>query len=197
MKFSIYPAACLRVGVTQLAVAAIFTFTTINTAEAIQPPVKDTYITLSLPGVVGDFAGVPNAPSNSIQVLALSFGASCPGLPGSACTNPSLSDVSITKLVDDASPALFLATVKSTTYATAVLYFWQAPTSGTAYTKTYTVYLTQAAIDSLQQGGGEGGSPSESVSLRFTSISLFDNVSGAVACYNVSTKASSTSSQTC
>jgi hypothetical protein len=186
MIFSIYPASGSRVGVTQLAVAAIFAFTTLTTAQAIQPTLQYTSVTLSLPGVVGDVT-IPGAPANSIGVQGFSLGASV--------VPPLVSNVSISKPVDDASPALFLATLTSTTYATAVFNFWEF--NGTTYTKTYTIYLTQAKITSESVGGGGGGGATENVSFSFNTIALYDNLSGAVACYNVSTKATSSSSETC
>jgi type VI protein secretion system component Hcp len=142
--------------------------------------------------VVGDFNGVPNAPANSIQVLSLATGASC---PVSSCT-PSLSDVSLLKAADSASPKLFQALVTNTVYATATILFWQAPTSGTSYTKTFTIYLTQAKLDAFQISGGEGGTPSESLSLSYATIAFQDNTSGSVACYNASSK-TTTNALTC
>lgn len=197
MIISNIPASGPRVRIAQIAVVAILSCTAFAAAQAASaPPVKDTYITLSLPGVIGNFTTVPNAPANAIEVQALSVGASCVSNPGTTCTNPNVSSLNLNKAVDDASPKLFLAVVTGVTYATATINFWQAPTSGTSYTKTYTILLTQASLQSEQSGGGEGGTPSESLSLAFTSIAFQDNVSGAIGCYNVITKASS-SSLTC
>ncbi len=197
MIISNIPASGPRVRIAQIAVVAILSCTAFAAAQAASaPPVKDTYITLSLPGVIGNFTTVPNAPANAIEVQALSVGASCVSNPGTTCTNPNVSSLNLNKAVDDASPKLFLAVVTGVTYATATINFWQAPTSGTSYTKTYTIFLTQASLQSDQSAGGEGGTPSESLSLAFTSIAFQDNVSGAIGCYNVITKASS-SSLTC
>jgi type VI protein secretion system component Hcp len=184
---SVFRPSCVRVGVFHLATGVIFGCLTFGAAQATtSPPVQDTYITLNLPGVVGDFTTVPNAPANSIQVLSLSTGASCFGTP--TCS-PSVSNLSLTKAADSASPKLFLALVTNLTYATATFNFWQAPTTGTNYTKTFTIYLTQAKLTSFQDGASEGVIPAESVSLNFTTIAFQDNVSGSVECYNVSTKA--------
>lgn len=179
--------SCVRVGVFQLAAAVVIGCGTFGAARAAtSPPVQDTYITLSLPGVVGNFTGVPNAPSNSIQVLSLSTGAQCVGV--NSCT-ASVSNLSLLKAADSASPHLFLALVTNVVYPTAVINFWEGPAP---YSKTFTIYLTQAKLTSLHDSAGEGGSPAESVSLSFTTIALQDNVSGATVCYNVSSKATST-----
>lgn len=70
--------------------------------------------------------------------------------------------------------------------------FWQTPATGTNYTKTFTIYLTQASLSSVQNSASEGGAgPTESLSLRFQTIAVQDNLSGTVGCYNVTTKASS------
>jgi type VI protein secretion system component Hcp len=198
MISSIYPASGAHVRIAKIAAAAIISCTAFAAAQAASaPPVKDTFITLSLPGVIGNFTQVPNAPANAIEVLALSAGASCFAAPGSACTNPNIASLSLSKVTDDASPKLFLALVTGVTYATATINFWQAPTSGTSYTKTYTIVMTQASLQSDQVAGGEGGSPSESLSLGFVSIGFQDNLNGGIGCYNVSTKASSSTSITC
>jgi type VI secretion system Hcp family effector len=175
---------CARVGVFHLAAAVIFGCTTLGVAQA-AGVVLDTYITLSLPGVVGNFTTVPNAPSNSIQVLALSTGASC---VGTSC-RANVSDLNITKQADSASPKLFLAVVTNVVYPTALINFWQTPATGTNYTKTFTIYLTQAKLTSFQNSASEGSGPAESLSLSFTTIAFQDNVTGSVACYNVSTMA--------
>jgi type VI protein secretion system component Hcp len=157
-------------------------------SAATAPPITNTYITLTLPGVVGDFTKVPNAPANAIQVLAMSLGASC-AAPANGCN---VQDISITKQVDSASPALFLALLTGPTiYATAIFNFWQTPATGTNYIKTFTIYLTQASLSSVQNGASEGGGPTENLSLRFNTIAVQDNLSGTVGCYNVTTKASS------
>lgn len=143
------------------------------------------YSLSSLPGVVGDFTTVPNAPSNSIQVLSMSTGAECAG------TTCEVENLTFLKSPDGASPKLFLALITGTPYATAAFNFWEAPTSGVNYTKTYTVYLTQAKLTSSQISAAEAAAPAESVSLSFTTIAFQDNLSGGVSCYNVSTKATS------
>jgi type VI protein secretion system component Hcp len=182
--------SCLRVGVFHLAAAVVIGCGTLGAAQAAttSPPVRDTYITLALPGVVGDFTTVPNAPPTSIQVLSLSLGASCAGV--NTCT-PSVSNLSLLKAADSASPKLFLALVTNVVYPTALINFWQTPTTGTNYSKTFTIYLTQAKITTFQDGASEGGGPSESISLSFTTMALQDNVSGVTECYNVSSQATS------
>lgn len=182
--------------VFHFAAAVVIGCGTLDVAQATptSPTVKDTYITLALPGVVGDFTGiVPNAPPTSIQVLSLSLGASCAGL--TTCT-PSVSNLSLMKAADSASPKLFLALLTNVVYPTALINFWQAPTSGVNYLKTFTIYLTQAKLTSFQNSAGEGGSPAESVSLSFATIALQDNVSLVTECYNVNTQATS-STLTC
>lgn len=180
-----------RVGAIHLAASVIFGCATLGAAQAAtSPPIKDTYITLALPGVVGDFTGVPNAPANSIQVLSLSTGAvaQCAQQGPPNCT-ASVQSVSIVKAADSASPKLFQTLVTGVSYATAVFNFWDAPAPGTTnYTKTFTVYLTHATLVSFSVGASEGGGPAESVSFNFATIAFQDNVSGSVACYNVSTK---------
>ena len=118
------------------------------------------------------------------------MGASC-AAPGNGCN---VQDISITKQVDSASPALFLALLTGPTfYPTAIFSFWQTPATGTNYTKTFTIYLTQASLSSIQNSASEGGGPAENLSLRFQTIAVQDNLSGTVSCYNVTTKVSSRS----
>jgi type VI protein secretion system component Hcp len=93
------------------------------------------------------------------------------------------------KAADSASPKLFLALVTNVVYPTALINFWETPTTGANYTKTFTIYLTQAKLTSFQDSSAKSGSPAESVSLSFNSIAFQDNVSGSVECYNVTTKA--------
>jgi type VI secretion system Hcp family effector len=183
------PVSLCRVRIYRRAAALIFGCAGIAAASAATaPPITDTFITLTLPGVVGDFTKVPNAPANAIQVLAMSVGASC-AAPAASCN---VQDISIIKQVDSASPALFLALLTGPTiYATAIFNFWQTPATGTNYTKTFTIYLTQASLSSVQNSASEGGGPTESLSLRFQTIAVQDNLSGSVGCYNVTTKASS------
>src|SRR5471030_1640567 len=112
-----------RVGAIHLAASVVFGCATLGAAQAAtSPPIKDTYITLALLGVVGDFTIVPNAPANSIQVLALSTGAVAvcapPGAPPN-CT-ASVNSVSIQKATDSASPKLFQSLVTGVSYATAI-----------------------------------------------------------------------------
>ena len=118
-------------------------------------------------------------------MLSLSAGSSCFVQPGSTCTNPNIASVNLLKAVDDASPKLFLAIATGVSYATANITFWQAPTTGTSNTKTYTVFLTQASLQAVQTSGGEGVTPIESLSLGFVSMGFQDNLNGAVGCYNV------------
>ena len=197
MIASIYSKSDTRLRVAQLAAFAIFICTTLVSAEAAAPPVKDTYVTLTLPGVIGNFTTIPNAPANAIEVYSISAGASCPSFGTTTCTTPNIAAISLAKAVDDASPKLFLALATGVTYTNAVINFWLAPTSGTNYTKTYTIYLTKANLQSVQISGSEGGSPLESLSLGFATIAFQDNLNGAVGCYNVSTKASSGTAITC
>ena len=192
MVYSDAPVSFYRVRIYRRAAALIFGCAGIAAASAATaPPITNTYITLALPGVVGDFTAVPNAPANAIQVLAMSLGASC-AAPAVSCN---VQDISIMKQVDSASPALFLALLTGPTiYATAIFNFWQTPATGTNYTKTFTIYLTQASLSSVQNSASEGGSgPTESLSLRFQTIAVQDNLSGTVGCYNVTTKAASRS----
>lgn len=184
------PVSLSRVCIYRRAAAVIFGCAWIAAASAATaPPITDTYITLALPGVVGNFTKVPNAPANAIEVLGMSAGASC-AAPGNGCN---VQDISIIKQVDSASPALFLALLTGPTlYATAIFNFWQAPATGTNYTKTFTIYLTQASLSSLQNSASEGGGgATESLSFRYQSIAFQDNLSGSVGCYNVVTKVTS------
>jgi type VI secretion system Hcp family effector len=179
-----------RARIYSRAAALIFGCAGIAAASAATaPPITNTYITLTLPGVVGDFTKVPNAPPNAIQVLAMSTGASC-AAPGNGCN---VQDISISKQVDSASPALFLALLTGPTfYPTAVFNFWQTPVTGTSYTKTFTIYLTQASLSSVQNSASEGGGgPIENLSFRYQTIAFQDNLSGTVGCYNVTTKVAS------
>jgi hypothetical protein len=120
MISSIYSASGPHVRIAQIVAAAIISCSAFAAAHAASAPtVKDTFITLSLPGVIGNFTQVPNAPANVIEVLSLSAGAGCFAAAGSACTNPNINSLSLLKIADDASPKLFLALVTGVTYAIA------------------------------------------------------------------------------
>jgi len=163
-------------------------------AQAVtSPPVKDNNITLSLPGIVGSFTGVPNAPPNSIEAFSLTFGASCSfNIASNTCSAANVSSLNIAKVVDGASPLLFLALVRHTLFPTATVQFWERPVTGTNYVNTYTITLTEAIAVSIQNNVAEGSSPLENVSFAFRTIVLHDNVYGSVSCYNVATNTSTT-----
>lgn len=187
-----------RVRALHLIAAAVLGCMVISGAQAISPPVKNNYITLTPPAVAGDFAGLPNVPAGAIQALSLSFGASCiPSTAGSGpvCSRASIGAPNIIKATDGASPKLFLGLVSGTTYPTATFQFWEAPTSGVNFTKTYTIILTRAFVQSFTTEASQGdGFPTESVAFGFETVMIQDNVYGSVSCYNTVTGTSSSAS---
>jgi len=173
------------------AVLSAACMTSVPAQAATQPVVKDNAITLSVPGLVGNSTTVPNGPVNAIEVLAMSLGGSNTPVSQHGSGIPNISFVSVAKATDAASPKLFLDMVQGALLGTITFQFWERPTSGTAWTKTYTIILANAYIVTTSISAAEGGGPAENLSFAFQAITFQDNVSGTVSCYNVSTNTAS------
>lgn len=103
---------------------------------------------LTLPGITGE-AGPPG-PAGSIQLLSFSLGSS---------------SFSFTKEVDSASPALFLAAVLGTSFATAQVD--RVDTTVLPNVPIAMFVFGDVLISSIAPGGGGGSIPLEAVTLAF------------------------------
>ena len=130
---------------------------------------------LNLEGIPGD--STDSKHKNQIEVLSFSSGVSMPTGPrsfsGSAPNErASLSDMSITKVVDSSSPALFKAVCTGQNIASATLTVNRSDTKGGKI--PYLVYKLKDVIMSSYQCSGSDGSglPVESFSMNYAKISV-------------------------
>jgi len=130
---------------------------------------------LKIDGVTGE--SQKEGHTGQIELMSFSWGASNPTTVGHgtglAAGKVSLSDFSIMKVTDKASPTLFLncASGKSTDKASV---FIQKATGGTTG-ETYLQYdFTHIFVTSIQWSGSTGGddSPSESVSFAYEQVQI-------------------------
>ena len=92
------------------------------------------------------------------------------GTPDREASTPSVSEITITKNLDSASPALFLNAVGGTPAIPTVTLALQDQTTRTVF---YRFTLSDVMISSQSGNGAAGDSkPSESISLNFTKIKI-------------------------
>jgi type VI secretion system secreted protein Hcp len=134
--------------------------------------VPDIY--LKIEGIEGE--AQDQAHAKEIEILSFSFGVSNMGSGdvglGSGSSRSSLSDLSIMKHVDKASPGLFLGCCVGTSYPTATLTIRKA---GGDDPVEYLKYdMAEVFISSVQTAGSDGGGiATESVSLNFSKMHVF------------------------
>jgi type VI secretion system secreted protein Hcp len=112
-------------------------------------------------------AGESNAQGfeNQIDVSAFSWGLSNPTTPGGAGgARPAFQDLTVTKAVDAASPPLFAAVASGQHVANAVL---TVVTAGEQPEQYLRYCLQDLTVSSLQQDGGGGGHPGETVAFSY------------------------------
>jgi type VI secretion system secreted protein Hcp len=140
---------------------------------ATDPTTGSMYVDFAGAGGAND-GGTQLADTPDFAVFSFSIGANNPttiSSGGIVTGKPQVSDLSIQKQVDDASPLLFQASVTGAYYPTLVLILNKninnVPTAYLRYR------LTNAYVTSWQESGSDGGgTPSESVSFTYTKIQL-------------------------
>ena len=131
---------------------------------AAKPATAAGYLFLKLPGITG----TSTVPGHVGDIPALSFSA---GVSAKKGAGANCSDVSIMKVVDSTSPALFGLVLAGIDFPTgATLTFAQDPPGppGPSPVDVYTIRMTNASITSVQDSGSSE-IPTESVSLHATS----------------------------
>jgi type VI secretion system Hcp family effector len=166
-----------------LAVAVLFTG-----ASGLTQAASDL-LTIQISGFPGDtaFATANALPPASIQVMAASLGLSTPvvfnGVVSVGRTN--FQNLSIAKNFNNSSPALALAEITGKVIPTAILSFYTGTPA--AWTKYYSVVLTNAYVTSISLGDNTGGSAFENVTFAYSQIRFNDILTGATECYNLLT----------
>lgn len=120
---------------------------------------------------------------NEIEVLSYSYGISFPMTLNERSNDgevkrqgrPHHGELSITKLVDKASPNLYLSCSKGESVGTATL-----TVAGSEDSKIFTYEMTDVVITSVSVSGGTGGGdPSETVTLDYASITWKEGASNS------------------
>lgn len=124
--------------------------------------------------------GVPGESQNDtykekIDIFSFSWGASNPtGVStgsGSGASKVSISSISFQKILDKASPVLFMSCCLGKHYDTAKLHVMEA--GGDSPVEYLQYEFGQVFVDSISWGGASGGEkPSESVSFSFKTIKM-------------------------
>lgn len=144
---------------------------------------------MQISGVPGDtaFATANGLPPASVQVMAASLGLSTPIVlsQGVIVGKTNFQDLTISKNFNNSSPALALAEITGKVIPTAILSFYTG-TPG-AYTRYYTVTLTNAYVTTIALGDSAGGNAIENVSFFYSQIRYTDNLTGATECFNLVT----------
>ncbi|MDB6019827.1 MAG: Hcp1 family type secretion system effector [Pedosphaera sp.] len=127
-------------------------------------------IVLHIPNVTGDATSSPHVGDMDIDSFNWSVATAPSGSGTGGVGPPTFSDVSISKLVDRATPTLAQKCAAGANLGTVVIYVTKATTNGLHY-DYYRVTLGQAYLtgDSVS-GGGNGQSMQETLTLRFSTI---------------------------
>lgn len=129
-----------------------------------------------------------------IEVMSWSWGVSNSGSAatggGAGAGKASFSDISITKVLDKASPQLFTA-VATGKHIPTVTFKAVADSGKDGKQEYYVVKLTDVLISSFQQAGASGGDrPTESVSLNYAKIEIEYKTQNPDGSFGESVKAS-------
>lgn len=132
----------------------------------------DTFLKIETPNVAGE--STASGFTGQIEIYSFSWGASQPvtigsGTTGAGAGKVSLSDFSIMKKQDKASPLLFQACCKGQHYGKFTFTFRKAGTKPIVYLE---FILEEVYVSSYQLSGSSGGddAPTESVSLAFGKV---------------------------
>jgi type VI secretion system secreted protein Hcp len=108
----------------------------------------------------------------AIEIVSFSFGAANSGrvgAPGTGAGKVSFSDISFSKVIDKASPLLYLRTANGARIPKATLFLRKL--SSNKVLEYYTVTLSDVLVTGMATSGNSGGGvPSESFSLSFGKI---------------------------
>jgi type VI secretion system secreted protein Hcp len=129
---------------------------------------------LDINGVKGESRD--KAHSKQIDVLGWSWGMSNSGSAhvggGAGAGKVNVQDISVTKYVDSASPALMLACAKGTHFDKATLTVRKA--GGTSPVEYVTITMDEVFITSVSTGGSGGDDRlTENVGLNFAKVNLY------------------------
>jgi type VI secretion system secreted protein Hcp len=129
-------------------------------------------VLLEIEGVQGE--SQIEGKSNWIDIQSYSLGASNPSSVGSGSGHGagrvSISSLSLTKVVDKASPVLFQKCCSGKHYNKAQMVVREAGDKPIEY---YIIKMTEVYIDSISWGGAsEAGKPTESLTLSFAKIEI-------------------------
>src|SRR5215468_2378797 len=152
----------LLVGV--LAITAVVSVSTPAVAAV------DTF--LKLDGIKGE--SLDDKHKDEIDVLSWSWGSNGAGMDAKGKLLPACSStLTITKLVDKASPKLFQTALTGNTISSATLTARRTSQAGAAPQEYLFVDLTNVLVTTVSDGGGGGGGgASESLSLSFTGATI-------------------------
>ena len=153
-----------------------------NSQAHIPPPPPKASITVNLNGL----SCQTTAGTNAFSVLAWSWGASNPvtigtGGGGSGAGKASVSDLSVTKMFDQCSPALFGGVVTGKHFNTLTL--TQDDSNGNV---VLTVTLSDVLVSSWQMSGSVNEAfPTESVSFAFAKVCIAETGGGGKFCFDI------------
>jgi type VI secretion system Hcp family effector len=147
-------------------------------------------LAIQISGVPGDaaFATANALPPASVQVLAANTGLlTVVDLVngGVSVGKTNFQQLNISKNFNNSSPALALAEITGKVIPTAILSFYTG-TPG-AWTRYYTVTLTNAYVTTIALGDSAGGNAIENVYFFYSQIRYTDNLTGATECFNLVT----------
>lgn len=134
--------------------AAAVAFAVLTTPITVQP--KDATGTLTIPGISG---GDVNGINNPMTVTSFSWGVENSG-------TPALHDLTVTKLIDKASPNLFLGTAIGHHFPQVTLVLNRP--GATAGTPFVTYRLTDAVLTSDSQSGNGNNTPLERITFQYS-----------------------------
>jgi type VI secretion system secreted protein Hcp len=129
--------------------------------------------------VIDGVPGPSTSKTNAIDILSFSFGASQTAVIGAGSSGgearagrANVSDVTIMKVLDKTSPALFENCVTGT-YLTKVELFYDKPV-GNKQEDYFTILMDNALITSIQLSGSSEN-PMESISFAFSKVKVSYN----------------------
>jgi type VI secretion system secreted protein Hcp len=104
-----------------------------------------------------------------IEVLSWSVGAS---RDATSKNKPCVRDITITKVLDKATPILFVNAVSGMTIPNATLVARKSAAGAAGGQEYFVMTLKDVVVTSVQDGGSTEGTPVEQISLAFGSLTL-------------------------
>lgn len=146
---------------TVLLSLVVIAFAMVPTAASAQD-----FIIMVVPGIPGGSGG-----TGPIRILSFSGGAVAPATSTQNPATKPTCQLAVTKLIDIASPRLWVATVTGQIFNNVEIQVFTV----TAFL-VYDILLTNVQFTSVSDGGASGGgTPSESVSFKASNVSLTFN----------------------